>query len=276
MSVQYELRGVEYPGQSRSIWRFGDPECPLRLAETPTGLGGAPLEHVRQSNARQRGATYRGTNLEINPITLVVRIGPVTPGTNALAIWNEWRTSLGTGSELAEFHVFSPSGGDRWQWVRLEKAVADPPLHQLQDIGWMTEQVALASDDSDWNAAPVTPPDFTPETFDGNSIHNAGDVDSWPYWELTGPGKFTIGVDGEQITLPALAAGEVWTIETDPEYPHIRNADGDDKWPLAGNIHWYRKVPARSTVALNLSGIGTSGASRIKVVLPQRYQRAVA
>ncbi len=276
MPVHFELRGVEYPGQPRSIWRFGDPECPLRLAEPPKGVGGAPLAHVRQSNARQAGATWRGLNREINPITLVVRVGPVEPGDIAFDLWNAWRDSLGDGIQLAEFHVISPGGGDRYQYVRREKEIPDPSFELLTDVGWCTETAILGSDESWWNGDTVNPPAYTPDTFAGHTIHNSGDVASWAYWQLTGPGRYSVGVGDESKTLPMIPAGATWSVETNPEFPHIHDSAGLDVWEQAGNIGWYQNVPAKMTSALKISGTDTSADSRVRVWLPQKYERAAA
>ncbi|WP_280273370.1 hypothetical protein [Nocardia wallacei] len=276
MPVRFELRGVEYPGQPRSIWQFGEPDCPLRLAEAPKGVGGAPIVHVRQANARQAGATWRGSNRDINLITLTVRLGPVEPGEVALDLWNTWRDSLGDGQALAEFHVISPGGGDRFQYVRRENQIPDPSFDLLNDVGWCTETAVLGSDESWWNGATVNPPTYTPDTFAGRTIHNDGDVAAWVFYKLTGPGRYSIGVDGETQTLPTIPAGETWTVETNPEYPHIHNGAGLDVWEQAGNVGWYKSVPAKSTVALNISGTATSEASRIEVWMPQKYERAAA
>lgn len=276
MALRYELHGVEYPDRARSVWRFGEPECPLRLAEAPTGIGGAEMGHVRQANARQRGATWRGTKREINLIGLVVRVGPVEPGEVALDLWNAWRDSIGTGEQLSEFHVISPGGSDRWQYVRKENSMPDCPLDLLENVGLVTEEAVLGSDDSAWTAAPVHPDPFTPDEFTGRTIRNAGDFDSWAYWKLTGPGVFSIGVGAESVTLPAIPTGTYWTVETNPEYPHIKNAAGVDVWETAGNIGWYEPVRAKTTAPLNISGTGTSATSRVEVWLPQHYERAAA
>ncbi|WP_039823261.1 hypothetical protein [Nocardia testacea] len=275
MSVRYELRGVEYPGLPRSIWRFGDPECPLRLAKPPKGVGGAPIGHVRQANARQAGATWRGLNREINLITLEVHVGPVESGETAVDLWHTWRASLGDGQALAEFHALSPGGGDRFQYVRRETAIPDPSFELLTDVGWCTETAVLGSDESWWLGQTVNPV-ITPDLFAGRTIRNDGDADGWLLWALTGPGRYSIGVGTESVTLPMLAPGEVWTVETNPEYPHIRNAAGVDVWESAGNIAWYQSVPPGATVPLNISGTSLGSASQVEVWMPQKYERAAA
>lgn len=275
-ALRYELHGVEYPGRARSVWRFGEPGCPLRLAKTPAGIGGAPLSHIRQSNARQDGATWRGLSREINPIGLSVRIGPVEPGAVAMDLWQTWRDSLGDGRAVAEFHVISPGGADRFQWVRREQAIPDPDFALLDTIGWCTEEAVLTSDESWWRGevAHLGPLDNT--QWSGRTLRNDGDTAGWVLWALTGPGTYTIGVDGEAVTLPALTAGQTLSVETNPEYPHIRNGAGVDVWETAGMVGWYKPIPARTTVPLTMSATGTSSASRIELWMPQLHERAAA
>lgn len=273
MTVRYELVGVDAPNSPQYRWEFGAPDCPLRLATTPTGLGGAPLVHARQSNARQAGASWRGRNDDINTVGLDVWIGPVPPA-QAFDLWQMWRQSLGRGDRLAEFHVWSDFG-HTWQYVRLEKEMPAPDFAALEVLGEVREQATLTSDESWWTADPVEPPAYTAAQLSGKTITNSGDVPAWMFYELTGPGTFTIGANGEYHTLPALAAGEVWRIETDSENPYIVNAAGADRWPLVGLKAWYKPIPAGTTAPLNMSVTGSNSNTRVRVVLPQKYTTAV-
>lgn len=276
MPVRHELVGVQVPDRPRIRWRFGEPDCPLRLASTPTGLGGAPLTNTGQSNARQPGRTFRGQVRDYNPIKAIVRVGPVEPGAVALDLWNDWRESLGTGNELAEWHVHSPRGGDRFQYVRLDKDIPDPDFAALEWLGEVTEEANLASDFSYWNGKGVEKT-FTPANFAGaKTIKNLGDVDSWAYYEVTGPGTFTLGVDGETVILPALAAGETWHIDTDYEAPYVRNAAGVDKQEALGVKAWFKPVPANATTTLTVNVTGSNANTRALVKLPGYYTRAAA
>ncbi|WP_280422575.1 hypothetical protein [Nocardia carnea] len=276
MSIRYELHGVQREGSPRSVWRFGQPDCPLRLATAPKGIGGAPTEHIRQENARQAGATWRGMNRGINPIGLDVQLGPVEAGEIAVDLWATWRASLGDGSNLAEFHVISPGGGDRFQYVRRESEMPDPPLELLADVGWCREAVVLGSDESWWIGETFHLGPLTPDQFAGNTIRNDGDADGWIFWRLTGPGAFTIGAGAEAVTLPMLDPGEVWTVETDPQFPHIKDGAGVDTWETAGNVAWYVSVAPGASLPLNISAAGSSAASRVEVWMPQKYERAAA
>jgi hypothetical protein len=235
------------------------------------------MVHARQSNARQPGASWRGRNDDINTVGLDVWIGPVPPA-QAFDVWQAWRQSLGRGDRLAEFHVYSDFGGatsHTWQYVRLEKEMPAPDFASLEALGEVREQAELTSDESWWRSDPVAPPAYTVAELSGKTITNSGDVPAWMFYELTGPGTFTIGANGETNTLPALAAGEVWRIETDSEDPYIRNAAGVDKWNLVGLKAWYEPIPAGETVPLNLSVTGSNANTRVRVVLPQKHTTAV-
>ncbi|RYF58694.1 MAG: hypothetical protein EOO27_11670 [Comamonadaceae bacterium] len=273
MTVRYELVGVDAPNSPQYRWEFGAPDCPLRLATTPTGLGGAPMVHARQSNARQPGASWRGRNDDINTIELNVRVGPVPPA-QALEVWQAWRQSLGRGDKLAEFHVYSELG-HTFQYVRLEKEIPAPDFAALEWLGEVTETAILTSDESWWRSDPVDVTYNYSSYVQGTKITNEGDVPGWMRYEITGPGTFTIGVGGEYNTLPTLAAGETWIIETDAEDPYIRNTAGVDKWNLVGLKAWYKPVPAGSTVPLDWVVSGGNANTKARFVLPQKYTTAV-
>jgi hypothetical protein len=235
------------------------------------------MVHARQSNARQPGASWRGRNDDINTIELNVRVGPVPPA-QALEVWQAWRQSLGRGDKLAEFHVYSDIGGvtsHTWQYVRLEKEIPAPDFASLETLGKVDETAILTSDESWWRSESVENTQFF-QSFDNTSqIKNDGDVPAWAFYEITGPGTFTIGVGDEFNTLPALAAGEVWHIETDAENPYIRNAAGVDKWNLVGLKAWYEPVPPKTSVPLRWHVTGSTAATKARFVLPQKYTTAV-
>ena len=275
-AVSYELVGVPSTGTNPHRWKFGEPGCPLRLASTPTGLGGAPREHLRQKNARQAGATWRGLNDDINTIGLDVHVGPeyTSPGVDALDVHARWRDSLGRGDELGKFIVTSPRG-ERWQYVRFEDEKApDIDTAGLEWNGYTREKVTLSSDQSFWFAKPVVET-FTVAEFATASIRNSADVYSFAKYELDGPGTFTVGTLDEYHTLPAIGAGEKWVIETDRDNAYIHNAAGVDVWDTVGVKYWYDPIPARTTASLKLAVTGSTGATKATVTVPQFYARAL-
>lgn len=267
METRYEFIGVD-----GSRWPFDSLLCPVRLAETPTGLGGAPFKNQRIANARQAGADWIGRDDEINIIGLKVRLGPMRPGRPARQVFRQWRKALGYADEVGEFHVYMGSE-HFWQEVRAEELNQDPAVDLLDDIGWMEEQVKLASDLS-WWFAPDVVETFKPSEFVNPKITNEGDVDSFLRYEITGPGKFTIGVGGDAVNLPQISAGQKWLIDTDPENPYIRSGSGADAWQSVGVQRFTKPVPRSSTTPILISSTLTNEAtSRVKVTLPQLYRR---
>lgn len=264
--IRYELLGVD-----GSLWKFGDPLCPARLATTPTGLGGAPFKHQRMANARQPGADWVGRDDEINVIGLDVRIGPMAPGKPARDVFKAWRRALGYGDEIGEFRAYLDDEMF-WQETRYEEPSKDPDLSMLDEIGFLAEKVKIASDLSWWHAPAITR-SWTPADFHTAEIDNDGDVDSWLHWEIHGPGKFIVGVD-EMVTLPHIGVGESWVIETDVENPSIRDGDGRDAWERVGVQRFANPVPRNSTTPILVNGSDTGPTSRVEVTLPQLYRRA--
>lgn len=264
--IRYEFVGVD-----GSLWVFGSPLCPIRLAATPTGLGGAPFKHQRVANARQAGADWVGRDDEINVIGLKLTIGPMRAGKPAREVFTRWRNALGYGDEVGEFHVYC-DGEHFWQYVRYEEPAKDPKIDLLDDIGWMQEEIKLSSDLSWWRA-----PDFE-ETYDQATffearIRNDGDVDSWPRYDITGPGVFVIGQADDFVTLPAIGVGQKWDINTDPEDAYIRDGNGVDKWKSVGIQRWRKAFKRKSVTPIMISSGGTTSASSVKVTLPQLYRR---
>jgi hypothetical protein len=208
---------------------------------------------------------------------LDVWIGPVPPA-QAFDVWQAWRQSLGRGDRLAEFHVYSDFAGvtsHTWQYVRLEKEMPAPDFAALEALGEVREQAELTSDESWWRSQSVDNTYNYSAYVQGTRVMNSGDVPGYMYYELTGPGTFTIGMGGEYHTLPALAAGEVWHIETDPEDPYIRNAAGVDKWNLVGLKAWYKSVPAGTSLPLDWLVSGSNANTKARFVLPQKHTTAV-
>jgi len=261
----------EYLGVDGSLWKFGDPMCPARLATTPTGLGGAPFKHQRIANARQPGADWVGRDDEINVIGLDVRIGPMAPGKPAREQFKAWRAALGYGDEVGEFRVYLDDE-KLWQETRYEEPSTDPDLSMLDEIGFLAEKVKIASDLPWWHAPPVTRT-FAPDEFAAAEITNDGDVDSWLHWEIHGPGKFAIGVD-EIVNLPHINAGQSWVIETDVENPSIRDGDGVDVWQRVGVQRFAKSVRRKSTTPILVHGTDVGPETEVTVTLPQLYRRA--
>lgn len=105
---------------------------------------------------------------------------------------------------------------------------------------------------------------------------NAGDVEAWPTWSITGPATAVAATNhttGEAFTLSAaLLAGETATISTDP--PQVRGPGGEI-W--TGNLDWPGAVLWGLQPGLNDVEFAVSGAdagTSITLAYVPRYETA--
>lgn len=262
--VDYYLIGVD--GDTRID--LSDPESPIRLTVDPEGLDGPPHDPAMQENVNQGGAFYKGQQDKPNQIKLLYRFGGGIgfDSDELMEAAITWRRALGTGRELAEFHVVDDQGTDRWQWVRNSGSYGGPAPSKLRSAQYVGNGgVTLTSDSSYWESEAI-------DVLDPTTVSNGGDFAAWPQWEITGPTTgLKIGVDGEQIALANIPAGKVYTIDTDPTLPRIM-LDGVDNWASAAGRQSFRKsVPPGETVSVTTIG----SADSVRLVLPQQHWAAI-
>jgi hypothetical protein len=258
-----------------TVWDFNDPACPISLRVDPTGLEGAEFTHDDQQNVGQAGVRWVARNDQPNIIRLVAKIGPVRNGGDALALGKLWRHSFGRGKDIHTFHCITETGDDKFQVVRLAEKPAPLNITGLKDIGVVLEDpIAFRSDETWWRKDPVVKK-FTPAQFSTAAIATESDEPVWPHIVITGPITLPkIGWQGELVPLPTIAAGDVWTIETDPDWFEITDASGADKsWV---GRRWYKKIPAGNlTVPITIQGTGTTAATSVEVTVPQLFWEGI-
>lgn len=279
MPVTYTFTGVD-----ASVWPIVGAAAatltnPLRLAEEPTGLAGVEPHHDDDQNVDQAGATWRAAMFEPNIIGLLLHFGPTDPGDAALVRYMAFRDSLGDGRKVGEFRVAGPRR-TTFQMVRLVGEPPPIPKSSLLQIGAALKiPVQLRSDESWWRTVPYEH-EFLAAAFTGATIDNLADEDAWAYYEITGPiTNPAIGLAGESVVLPSIAAGQTWKIDTDPNHFRITDHTGADRTFWGGVSlpgRWYVNAPAGTEdIALTITGTGTSGATKVKVILPQMYRSAL-
>lgn len=283
--------GFRIRGLNDIVWGFGDPEgpvsddlTPLRLIETPEGIMGAGIEQQFISTVTQAGATHTATQDQQNKWKVKVQLRDANSAEQAMWLAYRWRKSIGRG-EVIQFEVVG-STGSRFQDVRLDTTSQMPHIdYDLLANGWYFKDELDFISESSWFYGDALTQTFTAAQFAGAKAVNEGDVDGWPTYEVTGPiTSPALGVAGEVVTLTGatVPAGSTWVIVTDPEGPPtIRDkATGANKMrtvydTVGANFLWTKPVPAESTVAATISGTGTSGATRVKMTVPQRYRAGV-
>lgn len=269
-----------------SVYRYNTPDCPVRLRELPTGLGGAPFKFDDDAGVNQPGVTTRGRIDDPNVIGTKVRVdGP--KGMRGRDILRQWRRDQGRGfAELPDGPLmrFECEDTGRFQMVRLLDFKNEPDYVKMHALGRADDEIAYRSDESWWRTDPVVRM-FKPSEFAAATVPTYGQEMSWAHYKITGPlvaGK--LGIGGEQITIPNISSGETLEIETDPNWFAIESTSAANPDPVdrssIGN-RWYKQVPADITgegtdVPIAISGVGASNSTtRLTVTFPQLFRTAL-
>lgn len=116
------------------------------------------------------------------------------------------------------------------------------------------------------------------EVFAQVTLTNAGDVESWPVWVITGPGanpKLRNLTTGKDLELPAytIAAGEVVTIDTRPTgstRKTVTSSTGGNLYRLlSGTSALWPLARGTNSVAIEMGG--ATSASSVQVSRRHRY-----
>lgn len=231
-------------GPKGEKYMFGSPDCPVRLAQTPEGLQGAPFDTSYSQNSRQDGETFRARRYKRNPVTLNALVGRGEPGPAHRRTHARWRAALGDTEHTCRFVTVSGESGYRWKDCRLQSATQSVNWQKPGLLGVDAETVTLASDDAFW-----THPDetrvFQKNEFGTATLRNPGDRPVWPTITLVGGlidtpipgfdiGGWAIGFGDEWVQMPGVPDGGYIRIHTDPRFPtatlhrpEIRDDEGE-------------------------------------------------
>lgn len=166
------------------------------------------------------------------------------------------------------------AGVETWQDAVLSLRAPDP---YWRDVAATIVTFTGGSGVRSW--WPYYPYDLTPSAvFAEQSVANAGQVEAWPTWTITGPGSdpvLTNLTTGEALAFEGLdlAAGDVVTIDTGERgatAKTIRNQQGANLWsyvPIASEM-WPLAVGAN---AVRVQMSGTSGASAVQLAYRKRW-----
>ncbi|MFF1686084.1 phage tail protein [Streptomyces sp. NPDC058254] len=267
------------------------------LAEGVSGLGAAPYSLTSDPHPRG-GARLR----HVQPLPRVIVWPVFVKGADHNVFTANWRNlaraftrTLREGPGVLE--VARPDGSVRRIRVYYQEGW-DGRGQRATGINWDSAVVTLWCEDPYWvDAVPVSvhretgartdflvpyPSISSGQVLGATTVTNAGDVDVWPVWTITGPASsitFTRGDTGESFTLApaavghgALAAGETVTVSTDP--PQVRFQDGANwigalNWPAAA---LWSLPPGETPVTFQLAGAGPGSA--VDLTFYPRYETA--
>lgn len=108
----------------------------------------------------------------------------------------------------------------------------------------------------------------------GATISNAGEVETWPVWELTGPGTdFTLLnlTTGDELKLETtLNSGQVVTIDTRPGAKTVELADGTSLFGYLSTDSVMWSIPL-GTSAVQFEASGASATTSVKLTYQSRF-----
>lgn len=271
-----------------ATWEFGA-DTPVQLvydpsSPNPTGLMGAEYSLDEYSGPGMPGTVVVARNDQVNVIGCRFYIyGP--QGADGRNVLSEFVRGHGrgfarqAGGPLMRFEVEETG---RFQMVRAT-LTSQPEIAKIHACGRAYQEVEYRSDETWWRKDP-DPKTFTAAQFATATVPNAGDVESWPHYKIVGPlNGGTIGLMGEALSLPNIAAGKTLEIDTDPRRWTVVDQDGVDRSEQinAGNgVRWHTKAPVSATdepvdVPVTITGTGTTSATSVTVTIPQLYWAAL-
>lgn len=117
------------------------------------------------------------------------------------------------------------------------------------------------------------------QVFVDANVSNPGDLETWPQWEITGPGSSIVvrSLDTEEFTSFSsglgefsLGAGEKLTIDTRPGIKSVTGPNGENLWPyLSWDSALWPLIRGTNAVRVEMGGATTD--SSVKLVYRPRY-----
>lgn len=240
------------------VWQFGVGRALKIAAGSLKGFDGAEFSLNTLQGVGQRGVTVVGSDFKPGMIAMSVVVQPYQVGVrggSAVEMVRQWRDGLGEGEVERNGNQLRlyVADSDRWQAIRLVTK-GQINWERVAASQMCKDDLVFQSDESDWRAEPLSET-FTPAEFSTATVSSDGTVDSWPHFVLTGPiTNPTLGLDGEAVRLPTLAAGHRYVIETDPNWYSV--TEREDVTPWTGSKSATTLPPSTWTDLLSFTASG--------------------
>jgi len=275
--TEWELTGpYEQHGRLTTEQISGWGATPVSHVLDPLDRGGAQVRHVR---AEPRTILwplniYGDTHLEFTRRWRQLMRAFTATSQRGPGVLTVWRPD-GTARAIDAYYEdgFGGEAGEGWLY-------ANPVLALLCPDGYWRDRSPLVVR-REWGPPAASYLDPFPTVSSGNVlgdtvITNAGDVQAWPSWTITGPAQAITAVnhsaDAAFTLTYALSAGQAITITTAGARPSVRGPDGQS---LIGALDWpaaelWPLLPGDNSVAFNLEGAGAGAA--VELVYHRRYE----
>jgi hypothetical protein len=294
---------MTWTGWDGSVWDLTSAAEGVVMMAGVRGLTMPPVVHYKTSYATVPGANWRGHTVDPREVFWPIQVF----SDNGSQAWVErerafWKTMRPVKTGV--WSVTHPSGEQRHLDCRFvddgQQAFSiDPAI-----VGWSNYGITMVADKPFWRgtpqgrewaaggalpffheAAPGASFTISPSNAAGTAhMHNPGDVDTYPVWELTGPiDSASVGIPGRTIGVPfAIAAGKILIIETDPTkqvatlYDHtgsgatrVLTNPVDKTTNLTAPVFAALPADENATLAVTMAGTGN-----VRAVITPLYLRA--
>lgn len=189
-----------------------------------------------------------------------------------------------------KIRVYSPTGDQREISCRVVAGLGLEEDIQNAYPGWQKAVPMFRAFDPYWYATADTIATFTTgatatffpifplrlsasEVFVDGSVANDGDLETWPVWEITGPGSAIVLRDlgnGALTSLTsglggvALGAGESVEVDTRPGVKTVTKSDGTNLWPyLSTDSELWPLLAGSTSFRVEMGGATTASSVRL-------------
>ena len=284
-----------------TVWDLSSPGLPQGVIATGiSGIGGMPNAltvlplptgaFIVQSQVPQPRTITLGLYAE-NPDPADPSMAHLLYAAITKAFWTG-RNSLPAPGYLG---IMQPDGSQRLLECYVTSGLDQPDITDipLWQTGWtltITAQpywqditgdqigpIVFAPPTAGAGVPPMPPVLLSPaNTLGMTSISNTGDSDTWPLWQITGPGEpaLTNLTTGLEWTLDvSIPAGDVWTVVTDPVAgPSVTDQDGNSQWAALAAADPRELWPIVPGVnSLNVALTGSAAGSQVALWYTRRW-----
>ncbi len=254
----------------------------FRLGSGPEGLGHVDVDAIFDPSARGIGEHYLGATFAHGKIDLPIHVYGSTP--DEARRRREWLRSLIQRDRMGWLCGYTSASG--WRWLPVRRGSIKPAYtRDPAGTNGTTFDVLFIADNPFARAADGDAPEWLNRAGAGAvsgslSLYAGPEVESWPIFVFTGPGQLRLVYADNDVTLPAVLAGERVQIDTTNGAQTLRarkigdTGRGRNLWPLMKGQQFVGPIPPAEVTRVSFTVRGASSATRLWATTP-RWQEGV-
>lgn len=253
----------------------------FELGAGPDKLGHVDVESFFEKSARGVGERHVGDDYSHSEIDL-----PIQVRGNSVDQYNrrrDWLRELMPRDRRGYLCSYTNSLG--WRWLTTKRAAIRPALSR--DPAGTNSQVfdcLLMAENPLARAADHVPAEWVNRSGAGTTggqlwLYPGRELEAWPTFIFTGPGRLRLLYAGNDVTLPGVYADEIVRIDTTFGAQTLRaktaaGGPGRNLWPLMQGQQFAEPVPAGTVTRVGFSITGASSHTRLWATCP-RWQEGL-